>query len=49
LGVVIALDVASGCSKACVTGELLDVPEAPADLADFSGGTSDESPATAMA
>jgi hypothetical protein len=49
LRLLIALDVQRGRSQARMTGELLDVSEAPADLAVFSGGTSDESPATAVA
>jgi hypothetical protein len=36
---VIALDVAGGCLQARMTGELLDVSEASADLADFSRGS----------
>ena len=49
LRIVIALDIQRGRPQARMTGELLDVSEAPADLAVFSGGTSDESPATAVA
>jgi hypothetical protein len=30
-----------------MTGELLDVSQTPADLADFSGGSGDKSSATA--
>ena len=42
LRVVIALDVSSRCPEARMSGQLLDVSEASADLADFSGSTGDE-------
>ena len=49
LRVVIALDVSSRCPEARMSGQLLDVSEAPANLSNFSGGTGDEGPATAVA
>ena len=49
LRLVIALDVARSRSQARMAGELLNIPEAPTNFTDFSGGASDKSSATAVA
>ena len=49
LRVVIALDVSSRRPEARMSGQLLNVSEASAHLADFPGGTGDESSPTAVA
>ena len=49
LRLVIALDVARGRSQARMSGELLNIPEAPTNFTDFSGSASDKSSTTAVA
>ena len=48
LCVLIALDVSSRCPEARMSGQLLDVSEASADLADLPGGTGNEGSATGV-
>jgi hypothetical protein len=48
LGLTITLDIPCGRPKACMTGELLDVAERAANLADFPGCMGDKRPTPAV-
>ena len=45
----VMLDISGGGAEIGMTGQHLDIAKGAARLADFSGSTSDESPATAVA